>query len=121
VTDKDVDLSYPSLFISLFNLVYCIISYLAEKPQAPQNKRHVANCIISFLTEKPQASQSKRHVADLLFIVFSPDAQLVQDIHQGSAPFAQPIFHFWRYLRILCPNNQMIRFQLLQVKAECFV
>ena len=100
VTDKDVDLSYPSLFISLFNLVYCIISYLAEKPQAPQ---------------------SKRHVADLLFIVFSPDAQLVQDIHQGSAPFAQPVLHFWRYLRILCPNNQMIRFQLLQVNTECFV
>ena len=54
-------------------------------------------------------------------ILLAPDAELIQHSHQRFSSFRKRIFHLRRDLRILGADDQFIRFQLLEIRAESFV
>ena len=54
-------------------------------------------------------------------ILLAPDTELIQHSHQRFSSFRKRIFHLRRDLRILGADDQFIRFQLLEIRAESFV
>ena len=57
-----------------------------------------------------------------LFSVFlSPHTELVQNFHQRLSAGTERIFHFGGNLRILCPHNKTVLFQLLEICAQGLV
>ena len=54
-------------------------------------------------------------------ILLAPDTKLIQHRHQRFSSFRKRIFHLRRDLQILGADDQFIRFQLLEIRAESFV
>ena len=54
-------------------------------------------------------------------VLFAPDTQLVENLHQRPAAPAEGIFHPRWDLGIFPAHNKLIRFQLLQVAAQRFI
>ena len=54
-------------------------------------------------------------------ILLAPNTELIQHSHQRFSSFRKRIFHLRRDLRILGADDQLIRFQLLEIRAEGLV
>ena len=54
-------------------------------------------------------------------VFFAPNTELIQHGHQRLSTLRQGILNLRRDLRILGADDQFIRFQLLEIRAESFV
>ena len=56
-----------------------------------------------------------------ILVLFSPDAKLVQYLHERLSPVTQTILDFRRDLRIFFPYDQTVFFQFFQIGTQCLV